>query len=313
MPDNVVIKQADAVLISSSLSLSLANYTLAYYNQKQTTDGLAMTYSVMQRNKNRIAQSGCAAFTFDVQSKFPNLRAPWYQMSEQVVDDINENRGAPPAYPFLTGHWGGTTTFGYLGLDLSEEDLTIRPSLPPPIEHLALQDIVFKGNMFRARMNATYTTITRLQPPKSITGLVDAYLDTSMPLIVETRDCSLGTPTIISTPYEISMSETVTVENDMYWTNPPHQETSSNASPPAPSPRTHQINTPLQQQRQHRREMATQARNGNLLLAPAQTSPSTPRSSLPSLYEKRSSIGVPAPSFRISWFLKSYSRGTYND
>lgn len=56
MPDNVVSKQADIVLISSSLNIQ--NYTLenmqkdlTYYNRKQTSDGPAMTYSIMQRTK----------------------------------------------------------------------------------------------------------------------------------------------------------------------------------------------------------------------------------------------------------------------
>jgi hypothetical protein len=183
--------------------------------QKQDPDGPAMTYAIAAIAVNKVAASGCAAFTFAVQPHLPYLRAPWYQFSEQARDDSNENGGVQPAFPFLTGHGGARQIeiYGYLGLTPGNWDLTIRPSLPPPFKHITLP-FYFYGNKFIATMNATHTTITRV-PVQDVIGMVDRYPSTSMPLIVE-RPSTTG-DIIEATQFMIAMNETVTVENDMYW------------------------------------------------------------------------------------------------
>jgi hypothetical protein len=221
MLNNVTVKQADVLLFTHHLSpknytLDTARKDLDYYTQKQNPDGPAMTYAIAAIDENQVAKSGCAAFTFDMQARLPYIRAPWYQFSEQARDDSNENGGVNPAFPFLTGHGGALQIpiFGYLGLKRGKEDLTIRPSLPPPFKHITPPDFYFQGNRFEATMNATHTTITRLAV-QDVTGMVDLYQFTSMPLIVERRSTTEGI--IEETRFMIAMNETVTVENDMYW------------------------------------------------------------------------------------------------
>lgn len=46
-----------------------------------------MTYSAIAIVANAISPSGCAAFTDTMHGIETYLRAPWYQFSEQAVDD----------------------------------------------------------------------------------------------------------------------------------------------------------------------------------------------------------------------------------
>jgi hypothetical protein len=50
-----------------------------------------MTYSVFAIDANALSPSGCAAYTYALNSFLPYLRAPWYQFSEQAVDDPAKN------------------------------------------------------------------------------------------------------------------------------------------------------------------------------------------------------------------------------
>jgi hypothetical protein len=222
MQNNITVKQADVTMLS--YPLLVANYSLEdsirdlhYYSQKQSADGPAMTNAIAAIAENRVARSGCAAFTLDMQSSLPNLRAPWYQFSEQINDDANENGGTSPAFPFLTGHGGALQIplYGYLGLERAKEGVTIRPSLPPPYTNMQLPEFYRSGNRFKASMNNTHTILTRL-PNIYHPDLVDLYAGKKMPIAVERRSNNQ----IISEEMEIAMNETLTVKNDMYWTLP---------------------------------------------------------------------------------------------
>ncbi|TVY51212.1 Acid trehalase, partial [Lachnellula cervina] len=180
MPNNVNIKQADVNLINllnpKWYDLKTAQLNHAYYIQKESPDGPAMTNAINAINENQIASSGCGAFPRHIEALIPNLRGPWMQMSEQVIDDQNDNGGYPPAFPFLTGHGGNAmiVPLGYLGLKMYEADLTIRPALPAPLQYLSIPDFYFNGNRIRAQMNTTHTTLTRLPPstyPASSTSI----------------------------------------------------------------------------------------------------------------------------------------------
>ena len=65
-----------------------------------------MTYSVFAVDANALSPSGCSAYTYTLNGFLPYLRAPWYQFSEQAVDDTALNGDTNPAFPFLTGHGG---------------------------------------------------------------------------------------------------------------------------------------------------------------------------------------------------------------
>jgi hypothetical protein len=112
MNNSIQVKQADVVLLTYPLDYSLSNYTTAermldldyvsisykttsrmyrltvfQYSNRQSPNGPAMTYSVFAVDANVLSPSGCAAYTYALNGFLPYLRAPWYQFSEQAVDD----------------------------------------------------------------------------------------------------------------------------------------------------------------------------------------------------------------------------------
>ena len=91
-------------------------------------------------------------------------RAPFFQLSEQMVDNATINGGTHPAYPFLTGHGGANqvSLFGYLGLrQLPDDILHVDPNLPPQIPYLKYRDFYWHGWPISAWSNYTHTTIRR--------------------------------------------------------------------------------------------------------------------------------------------------------
>ncbi|ENI05121.1 carbohydrate-binding module family 32 protein [Bipolaris maydis ATCC 48331] len=192
MNGSVAVKQADVVLIDDLLHYpnpySLTN--LDFYAAKQSLDGPAMTYSSFAVVANEVSPSGCSSFTYHVYSSSPYLRAPWYQYSEQLIDNVEENGGTHPAFPFLTG-MGGTNRvaiFGYLGLGLYYDRLDIDPSLPPQIPYLNYRTFYWMGHGINATSNSTHTTLARLPRDKySLPSVNATYFDKPIPVTVGTR------------------------------------------------------------------------------------------------------------------------------
>ncbi|KAK8925577.1 Acid trehalase [Metarhizium anisopliae] len=170
MNGSAVVKQADVILNTFPLSYT-TNYTtqeslndLDYYANKQSPDGPAMTWAFFSIIANDISPSGCSAYTYSQYSYKPYARAPFYQLSEQLIDNATINGGTHPAYPFLTGHGGANqvNVFGYLGLRLLPDDtLHINPNLPPQLSHLRYRTFYWRGWPFAASSNATHTTVRR--------------------------------------------------------------------------------------------------------------------------------------------------------
>ncbi|KAI9644695.1 alpha,alpha-trehalase ath1 [Ciborinia camelliae] len=222
MPSNITVKQADVTLLHHPLSLpessKAINYTLErkqadlqYYTQKQSLHGPAMTFAINTIATLRYALSGCSASTYYKMAVFANLRAPWFLMSEQANDDINANGGYPPAFSFLTGH-GGTMQipiFGYLGLDSSQDVLTVQPTLPPPKKYLTIHEFKWSGCTFSASMNTTHTNITFIGVMPSSSNPENM---TSVPMIQ-----NLPASRHPQVNYMLSLNQTLTLENDMYW------------------------------------------------------------------------------------------------
>ncbi|KAH7077889.1 glycosyl hydrolase family 65 central catalytic domain-containing protein [Paraphoma chrysanthemicola] len=192
MNGSVEVKQADVVLVDDLLHYpnpySLAN--LDYYAAKQSLDGPAMTYSSFAVVANEVSPSGCSSYTYDLYSSSPYARAPWYQYSEQLLDDPAENGGTHPAFPFLTG-MGGTNRvaiFGYLGLGLYYESLDIDPSLPPQIDYLNYRTFYYMGHGINATSNSTHTTLARLPRNKyTLPSANSTYLTKPIPVTIGTR------------------------------------------------------------------------------------------------------------------------------
>ncbi|KYK57412.1 putative acid trehalase protein [Drechmeria coniospora] len=217
MNNSVEVKQADVVLITYPLGYD-RNYTtnnslldLDYYSQKQSPDGPAMTFSAFAIDANAVSPSGCAAYTYTLKALLPYLRGPWYQFSEQQVDDPSKNGGTNPAFPFLTGHGGALqiAPFGFLGIRTDRSVLALSPSLPPQIPHLRVRTFYYAGAALRAVMNRTTTTLGRIPAPEH---LHDTYAGKRMPFDVESADGA-------SRRYTIGVNETVTVANRLYWEN----------------------------------------------------------------------------------------------
>lgn len=192
MNGSVQVKQADVVLVDDLLHYpnpySMAN--LDYYAAKQSLDGPAMTYSSFAVVANEVSPAGCSSFTYNLYSSLPYVRAPWYQYSEQLIDDVLENGGTHPAFPFLTG-MGGTNRvaiFGYLGLGLYYDRLDIDPSLPPQISYIDYRTFYWMGHGINATSNTTHTTLRRLPRENYTLPSVNAtYYDRPIPVTIGTR------------------------------------------------------------------------------------------------------------------------------
>ncbi|KAL2434841.1 Cell wall acid trehalase [Exophiala dermatitidis] len=171
MNGSTSVKQADVILNTYPLSFTRYNYTaerslsdLDFYAGKQSINGPAMTYAMFAIIANQVSPSGCSSYTYQQYSTQPYARAPWYQLSEQLVDNWNANGGTHPAYPFLTGHGGAhqVVLFGYLGLRyLPDYVLHVDPSLPPQIPQIRYRTFYWHGWPISAFSNQTHTVLSR--------------------------------------------------------------------------------------------------------------------------------------------------------
>ncbi|KAK5991696.1 Acid trehalase [Cladobotryum mycophilum] len=170
MNGSAVVKQADVIMVTYPLSYT-TNYSnqdalndLDYYANKQSLDGPAMTYAFYSIVANEMSPSGCSAYTYAQYSYKPYARPPFYQLSEQRIDNTTVNGGTHAAYPFLTGHGGANQVvlFGYLGLRLLPDDfLHVEPNLPPQIPYIKYRTFYWRGWPISAWSNYTHTTISR--------------------------------------------------------------------------------------------------------------------------------------------------------
>ncbi|KAH9825550.1 Glycoside hydrolase family 65 [Teratosphaeria destructans] len=184
MNNSVLVKQADIVLIDDFLDYpnNQSVNDLDYYANKQSPNGPGMTYAVFSIVANEISPSGCSSYTYDIYSSQPYIRAPWFQYSEQLVDDFTLNEGTHPAFPFLTGVGGANrvAVFGYLGLRLMLDSLNVDPQLPPQIPYLDYRDFYWQGWLISATANQTHTTLTRLPTP--LQNANSTFINTSIPV-----------------------------------------------------------------------------------------------------------------------------------
>lgn len=133
------------------------------------------------------------------------MRAPWFQYSEQLLDDYTTNGGTHPAYPFLTGMGGANRVaiFGYLGLRLRVDALHVDPSLPPQISNLNYRTFYWQGHAINAASNATHTTLQRI-PGKNLSSANSKYTNADIPVIIWSN-ASTTTTTMVSS-YQLPAS-----------------------------------------------------------------------------------------------------------
>lgn len=123
-----------------------------------------MTWAIFSVVANSMSPSGCSAYTYGQYAYKPYTRAPFFQMSEQLIDNSTANGGTSPAFPFLTGHGGSNqvVVFGYLGLRLLPDDfLHVDPNPPAQIPYLKYRTFYWRGWPISAWSNYTHTTISR--------------------------------------------------------------------------------------------------------------------------------------------------------
>lgn len=168
MNGTTVIKQADVVMITYPLGYEQtqerAQTNLAYYAERQSADGPAMTYAIFAIDTSQLATFGSSAYTYLLYSSQPYLRAPFYQFSEQLYDDPQINGGTNPAFPFLTGHGGylQVYTHGFTGYRPNADVLYLDPTLPPQLsEGYTLKGLKFQEGVFDIQINLNETKITR--------------------------------------------------------------------------------------------------------------------------------------------------------
>lgn len=211
MNGSIAVKQADVVLNTFPLNYQ-NNYTaqdslndLEFYAGKQSLDGPGMTYAIFSIVASAVDQAGCSSYTYQQYSEQPYARAPWFQLSEQLIDDYTLNGGTHPAYPFLTGHGGANqvTVFGYLGLRLTPDfTLHLDPSLPPQIPNLKYRTFYWQGWPISAIANQTHTTVTRLSEPFATAN--QTFANTSIPVQIGNSN---------STTYQLPPNGTITLQN----------------------------------------------------------------------------------------------------
>lgn len=177
--------------------------TLPQYAGKQSLNGPGMTFAIFSIVASEVATSGCEAYTYQQYAEQPYARAPWFQLSEQLIDDYTANGGTHPAYPFLTGMGGASqvTLFGYLGLRLNPDFvLCVDPSLPPQIPYLTYRTFYWQGWPISASSNQTSTTLTRLSAPFSAANIT--LTNTSIPVQIGNDN---------STTYQLPPNGTLTL------------------------------------------------------------------------------------------------------
>ena len=211
MNGSIAVKQADVVLDTYPLNYQ-SNYNAAdslrdldYYAGKQSLDGPGMTYAIFSIVASEVSPSGCSAYTYQHYSEQPYTRAPWFQDSEQLVDDYSTKGGTHPADPFLTGHRGANqvTVFGNLGLRLTTDlTLHVNPSLPPQIPYLRYRTFYWQGWPISVSSNQTHTILTRLSTP---------YKDANMMFRTKSIPVQIGNDN--STTYSLPPTGMLTLPN----------------------------------------------------------------------------------------------------
>lgn len=173
-----------------------------------------MTWAIFAIVAGEVSPSGCSAYTYAQYSYEPYLRAPFYQLSEQMTDDPSENGGTHPAYPFLTGHGGASqvTLFGYLGLRLLPDSaIHINPNIPPQLPHITYRTFYWRGWPIAASSNYTHTSISRAFNVPPLDTADSRFANRSIPVHIDSG--------LNATVYRLPVKGPLTVPNRQIGSN----------------------------------------------------------------------------------------------
>lgn len=191
MNGSVQIKQADVVLLNYPLeyrfNATQALGDLDFYARAQSPDGPAMTWAIFAIDALELSPHGCASWTYSLYASQPYLRAPYYQFSEQIIDDIYVNGNTNPAFTFLTGHGGflQISTHGYTGYRPRIDAFYLDPSIPPQLKDgITVRGMKHRGAAFDVHITLANTTITRRPASPSLPSNSTTIGNSSIPITV---------------------------------------------------------------------------------------------------------------------------------
>ncbi|OCK75581.1 carbohydrate-binding module family 32 protein [Lepidopterella palustris CBS 459.81] len=214
MNASISVKQADVVLLDDILDYpnEYTNTDLDYYAARQSLNGPGMTYGVFSIVANEVSPSGCSSYTYDLYGSQPYTRPPWFQFSEQLLDNHQTNGGTHPAFPFLTGMGGANRVaiYGYLSLRLFADHLDVDPSIPPQIPYISYRTFYWQGHALNATSNTTHTTIQRL--PRALDNANSTYATSPIPVTLGVRRTQYSLPpngTIVIPNRQVGQTATV--------------------------------------------------------------------------------------------------------
>jgi trehalose/maltose hydrolase-like predicted phosphorylase len=198
MNGSVVVKQADVVLLNFPLEFryntSQALRDLDWYAVAQSSDGPAMTWAIYSIGSAELSPHGCSAWTYALNSFEPYTRTPWFQFSEQQIDNPLINGGTNPAYPFLTGAGGfrQVAPFAFAGYRFHLDAFYLDPYLPPHLTSLQHRDFHWQGATLQVSQNSSNTTVCR----KATSNPVLVEYGGSVPVTIATRNPMSGNYTL---------------------------------------------------------------------------------------------------------------------
>ncbi|MBP0460549.1 discoidin domain-containing protein [Streptomyces montanisoli] len=151
------INQADTVMLQYPLNYPMtdaqAQADLDYYTPRTDINGPSMTDSINLIDSARLGTPGCVTETFLKRSLDPYTYAPFDQFAEK-------REGG--AFTFTTGIGGvlQAFTYGFTGLRLGSDAVTVDPMLPPGIPGIDLTGLHWHGNTFDVSIRHDGTRVT---------------------------------------------------------------------------------------------------------------------------------------------------------
>ncbi|XP_076099851.1 protein-glucosylgalactosylhydroxylysine glucosidase-like [Mytilus galloprovincialis] len=192
--EDVIVKQADVILLGYPLMMNLSkevrrNDLLQY--ERVTPGGPAMTWGMFAIGWLELNQLDKANALFARQ--FDNVREPFYTWSE--------NAHGPGAHNFITGMGGylQSVLFGYGGIRVYDDKLTINGALPLTATYMKIIGIDYLGGSLNLRFSKSSLYITLTKKAMTTLKCEDESTGYSIPL-------SLGIPLTYKLSTTISIS-----------------------------------------------------------------------------------------------------------
>jgi trehalose/maltose hydrolase-like predicted phosphorylase len=152
------IKQADVTMLqypwNFPMPASVAQANLNYYAPLTDLGGPSMSDAINAIDTAKLGTPGCASYTFLQRSAGAYMQAPF--------DQFSEYRGGGGAFTFTTGAGGFLQEFlyGFTGLQLNQDAVSVDPILPPQLPGLELTQLAWHGRTFNLTIGPKITTVT---------------------------------------------------------------------------------------------------------------------------------------------------------